>query len=177
METKQKSTKVVVSLLALVGLVAFSLFAVGGSLEPNSPPGPTMKTLDELYDTIVSASPSVSQKEGYTKYFLCPADANTTILTVPAGKRFVLRKLWVRRDLGSWEENWAVNGGPNLYIQGSITYTKYTDGQDGRFDYALMYEFPEGCAVVEGPNDLTFTNYHTSLAYRTHFVGYSYDVP
>ena len=48
METKQKSTKVVVSLLALVGLVVFSLFAVGGSLEPTTPPGPTMKTLDEV---------------------------------------------------------------------------------------------------------------------------------
>ncbi len=48
METKRKSAKVVVSLLALVGLAVFSLFAVGGSLEPSAPPGPTMKTLDEV---------------------------------------------------------------------------------------------------------------------------------
>jgi len=38
----------VVSLLALAALLAFSLFAVGGSLEPSAPPGPTMKTLDEV---------------------------------------------------------------------------------------------------------------------------------
>ena len=48
METKRKSAKVVVSLLALAGLAVFSLFAVGGSLEPTAPPGPTMKTLDEV---------------------------------------------------------------------------------------------------------------------------------
>ena len=48
METKRKSAKVAVSLLALAGLAVFSLFAVGGSLEPSAPPGPTMKTLDEV---------------------------------------------------------------------------------------------------------------------------------
>jgi len=48
METKRKSAKVVVSLLALAGLAVFSLFAVGGSLQPSAPPGPTMKTLDEV---------------------------------------------------------------------------------------------------------------------------------
>ena len=36
------------SLLALAGLAVFSLFAVGGSLQPTAPPGPTMKTLDEV---------------------------------------------------------------------------------------------------------------------------------
>ena len=48
METKQKKRKVVVSVLALVGLAVFALFAVGGSLQPSAPPGPTMKTLDEV---------------------------------------------------------------------------------------------------------------------------------
>ncbi len=48
MEMKRKSAKVAVSLLVLAGLAVFSLFAVGGSLEPSAPPGPTMKTLDEV---------------------------------------------------------------------------------------------------------------------------------
>jgi len=49
METKQKRRKVVVSLLALAGLLVFSLQAIGGgSLEPSAPPGPIMKTLDEV---------------------------------------------------------------------------------------------------------------------------------
>lgn len=37
METKQKRTKVTVSILALAGLLAFSLWATAGSLEPSAP--------------------------------------------------------------------------------------------------------------------------------------------
>lgn len=48
METKNKRTKVVVSLLALAGLVAFSLTAGGDSLEPSALPGLTKKTLEEV---------------------------------------------------------------------------------------------------------------------------------
>ena len=48
METKRKSAQVVVSLLALAGLLLFSTFAIAGSLEPSGPPGPTMKTLNEV---------------------------------------------------------------------------------------------------------------------------------
>ena len=48
METKQKRTKVLVSLLALAGLLVFSTFTVAGDLEPPGAPGSTMKTLDEV---------------------------------------------------------------------------------------------------------------------------------
>ena len=48
METKKAKTKVATTVLALAGLLVFSLFAVGGSLEPSGPPAPTMKTLDEV---------------------------------------------------------------------------------------------------------------------------------
>ena len=36
------------SVLVLAGLVVFGLTAIGGNLEPSGPPGPTMKTLDEV---------------------------------------------------------------------------------------------------------------------------------
>lgn len=48
METKQKKTKVVISVLALAALMAFSFSGYAGKLEPSAPPGPTMKTLDEV---------------------------------------------------------------------------------------------------------------------------------
>ncbi len=55
MEVKKKRTKVVASVLALAALVVFSLTAGGGNLEPTSPPGPTMKTLNEVYAAAFSA--------------------------------------------------------------------------------------------------------------------------
>ncbi len=55
METKKAKTKVVAAVLALAALCVFSLFAVGGNLEPNAPPGPTMHTLDEIYNEVTSA--------------------------------------------------------------------------------------------------------------------------
>ena len=48
METRSKSTKVILIVLALGGLVAFSVIGYAGDLEPSAPPGSTMKTLDEV---------------------------------------------------------------------------------------------------------------------------------
>jgi parallel beta-helix repeat protein len=48
METKQKRTRVVASVLTLAGLAVFSLIGHAGNLEPSGPPGPTMKTLQEV---------------------------------------------------------------------------------------------------------------------------------
>jgi hypothetical protein len=69
METKRKSAKVAVSLLALATLAVFSLFAVGGSLEPSAPPGPTMKTLDEVEPRVpISSLPYTISASG--SYYL-----------------------------------------------------------------------------------------------------------
>ncbi|MHC4618137.1 MAG: right-handed parallel beta-helix repeat-containing protein [Planctomycetota bacterium] len=48
MKTKHKRRKALVCGLALAGLVAVSLVGYAGNLEPSAPPGPTMKTLDEV---------------------------------------------------------------------------------------------------------------------------------
>jgi parallel beta-helix repeat protein len=48
MKTTNQKTKIVASALALAGLTIFSIFAIGGNLEPTGPPAPTMKTLDEV---------------------------------------------------------------------------------------------------------------------------------
>ena len=70
METKRKSAKVVVSLLALAGLLVFSLFAVGGSLEPSAPPSSTMHSLDDIYSKVASTS---SENRSSTGEPLTPA--------------------------------------------------------------------------------------------------------
>jgi hypothetical protein len=72
METKHKKTKVVVSAFSLAALLVISFLAVAGNLEPTAPPGPTMKTLDEVEPRIpipASDSPvstfTISQSGSY----------------------------------------------------------------------------------------------------------------
>lgn len=69
METRKKRTKVVVSVSALACLVVFSLSGYAGKLEPSAPPGPTMKTLDEVEPRIaISTVPFTVSRSG--SYYL-----------------------------------------------------------------------------------------------------------
>lgn len=54
---KRKRTNLIVSVLVLAGLAAFSLSGYAGDLEPSGLPGPTMHSLDEIFDKIGSALP------------------------------------------------------------------------------------------------------------------------
>lgn len=153
--------------------MGYSMIADAGNLDPDAPPAPTMKTMQEVYDAVqatqaavvTSGSPSISEREGYCKHINMPQYATTTILTVPAGKKFVLRKLWV----GSQTDVWSIQGG-GVHIDWSIV-TTLTSGI-----YSLMWDFPDGCVVVEGPDVLTFANTGGGTI-NTNYVGYFYDVP
>lgn len=69
METKQKRTKAVVSVLVLAGLVVFALTAIGGNLEPSGSPGPTMHTLEDIYGALTGGSePPPQLFAAYIKY-------------------------------------------------------------------------------------------------------------
>jgi len=49
---KARQTRITATVLALAGLLAFSLLAVGGDLDPSSPPGPTMHSLEDIYKAV-----------------------------------------------------------------------------------------------------------------------------
>src|SRR4030042_3894095 len=69
MEMRNTKAKVLASVLALIGILGFSIFAIAGSLEPSAPPGPTRKTLDEVEPgTPVSSAPYTISESGY--YYL-----------------------------------------------------------------------------------------------------------
>lgn len=87
METKKTKTKVVVSMLALGGLMLLFLPAYAGNLEPSEPPGPTMKTLDEVEPRIpISSVPYIISASG--SYYLAGdlqlSDPNAKAITVEA---------------------------------------------------------------------------------------------
>jgi parallel beta-helix repeat protein len=68
METRKAKTRTV-AMVVLCGILVYALIATGGSLEPVAPPGPTMKTLDEVEPRIpISSLPCTISTSG--SYYL-----------------------------------------------------------------------------------------------------------
>jgi len=165
METKKAKTTVVVGLLALAGLVVFSLTAGGGNLEPSAPPGPTMKTLDEVYN---AATSHISEREGYCKTHIVAVDSNETIFTVPTGKQFVLLSL-----SSGYDSVWHLTVNDNLFIDASIARQAMVEPV-----YVWWRDFPDRCVVVNAGETLKAWNESGGLGnvlYMT-FIGYFHDV-
>jgi hypothetical protein len=161
MQTKQKRTTVAVVLGTFAGVLAFSLLATAGSLEPNAPPAPTMRTLDEIYEAVNASASAVLQREGYLKYVSVPPDSNETFFTVPDGKRFVMLKLFMRQNVGT------------LTVDDQVLIEHwYLADNYGITDADL----PDGCVVVNAGETLKAENTGQQGATIT-IVGYFYDVP
>jgi parallel beta-helix repeat protein len=73
---KMKTTKLLASIVAVMGVLALSWVGNAGNLEPTAPPGSTMKTLDEVQPgTPISSVPYIISSSGH--YYLS-AEAQTT---------------------------------------------------------------------------------------------------
>jgi hypothetical protein len=168
METKGKSTKVVICVLALAGLLSLLTLSTAGNLEPNAPPGPTMKTLDEIYDAVIG----VSQREGRLQQVNVDPCSTYTFFTVPAGKQFVLLNLTFRYDDSASRKKayLTVNGD---FLTGYPYLRSYTDPTSMMQSYA---DFPDRCVVVNAGGTLKVVNDESS-ALKVMIVGYFHDVP
>ena len=173
MKARQKKTGIFVGVLVLAGFFALALIARAGSLEPSGPPGSTMKTLDQIYNAIATGTSSVSGREGY-----CTTVENrggaypaTNVLTVPAGKRFILLQIYVKNKQDPLYDNaWEVYANSRLLLEGRII-----DSSEGK----LVFDFPDCCVAVESGETLKLDNTHTdnSNYVQMTIIGYYYDVP
>ncbi len=168
METKDKRTKVVVGVLALAGLLWVLTLATAGNLEPSGPPASTMKTLDEIYDAVIS----VSQREGYIDHFDITADSNMICFTVPAGKQFVLLSLTFRYDDSAYLRRACLKVNDN-FLTGYPYLRSYTDS-GGMIQGCA--DFPDRCVVVNADETLKVVNEESS-ALKAMIVGYFHNVP
>jgi hypothetical protein len=164
METKDKRTKVVAGILVLAGLLGIWTLATAGNLEPNAPPAPTMKTLNEIYDAVTS----ISQREGYIGHFDVPADSNMPCLPndgiVPTGKQFVLLKLVLHHS----DMKLTKNGS---FLTGASYTVNYTEGTTGK----TFMDFPDRCVVVNEGESLRIVNPSGSPR-KAMIVGYFHSV-
>lgn len=172
MKTRRVETKVVVLVSAVVGLLAFSLFAAAGGLENNGPPSPVGRPFDRIHDAITSQN---AEREGYCRTFVVPADSNQVIFTVPDGKRFVLLKLYYT---GSWQQmDWNLTVDDSLFINGGIV-----EFNANIVDVHLVWgfpiagerDFPSRCAVVYAGETLSASS--GSGTAKLTIIGYFYDV-
>ncbi len=162
METRKAKATVVVVLLALAGLAVIFLPAYAGSLEPSGAPGPTMKTMDQVYD---AATSSVSEREGYCTTVKEDGGSPTNILTVPGGKRFVLLRIYVQ-DLAEPpnDDGWELLVDSRLLIDGAIVNI----AGDKQFD------FPDRCVAVEAGETLKLDTKDDDYEVLMTVIGYYY---
>jgi hypothetical protein len=173
MKTKDKSMKVVTCILALAGLLGILTLATAGNLEPNAPPGPTMKTLDEIYDAVIG----VSQREGHLQQVDVDPCSTYTFFTVTAGKQFVLLNLTFCYDSASKKRAYltvkkTVNENDN-FLTGYPYLRSYTDPAGMVQSYA---DFPDRCVVVNSGETLKVVNGESSPL-KVMIVGYFHNVP
>lgn len=174
MKTRKVETKVIVLVSAVVGLLAFSLFAAAGGLENNGPPSPMGRPFDRIHDAITSQN---AEREGYCRTFILPADSNQVIFTVPDGKRFVLLKLYSTGVGNSY--GWNLTVDDSLFLVGS-TIDFPSDLNDATtfmiwgssLPMNASRDFPSRCAVVYAGETLTVAGSGGTLT----IIGYFYDV-
>lgn len=172
METKDKRTKIAAGVLALAGLLSLLTLSTAGNLEPNASPGPTMKTLNEIYDAVIAGSSGVSERQGYWQDVNVGALSSYNFFTVPTGKQFVLLKVTMRGNATQ----------PNSF-NAYLTDGNFSMSSRGMRYYAdkdyfgFCYEdFPDRCVVVNAGNTLRIINKDSFLE-KVKIVGYFYDVP
>jgi hypothetical protein len=164
METGKRGAKIVASVLVLAGFFALALIAGAGSLEPGAPPGPTMKTMDQLYG---AATSGVLEREGYCTTVTEAGGVPTNILTVPAGKRFVLLRIYVQ-DLEEPpnDDGWQLLADSRLLIDGAIVNI----AADKQFN------FPDRCVAVEAGETLKLDTKDDAYEVLMTVIGYYYNI-
>lgn len=163
---KEKSTRVTVCVLVLAILSGILTLATAGNLEPDAPPAPTMKTLNEIYDAVSGAS----QREGCLQQVNVDASSTYTLFTVPAGKQFVLLNLTFRYDSSKRRAYLTAN---DNFLTGYPYVRSYTESAT---NFIQSYaDFPDRCVVVNAGETLKVVN-EESIALKAMVVGYFYEV-
>ena len=172
---KEKKQKITVTILALAGLLVFCLYALAGNLEPNAPPGPTMKTLDQIYEAINSSAAGTTEREGYCRYLVAAPYTTDTLFTVDPGQRFTLLKFYGRVPDCDHLGKWSLTVDDNTIIPGGSVHFSIELGPNTS-QTRHWFDFPDRCVVVRAGQILKVVN---SSNQNVPFVliGYFYDAP
>ncbi|GEM_PF-5633436 len=168
MDAKRNDAKGIAGLVMVLTLIGITLWALAGELEPSEPPDSTMKTLDQIYQ---AASAGILEREGFCRKFELSASSTSDLLTVPAGKRFVLLRLnSTYISNGKWELECDT-----FHFDNTVTLFQRNDA-GGSTDYRYVTDFPDRCLVVDSEDSLSVTNTSTNNLSVT-ITGYYFNTP
>jgi hypothetical protein len=153
------------------------IFGDAANWDPPGPPAPTMTSLEGIYAAVSTASSGIAEREGFCQYFEVPKNSTVEILTVPAGKRFVLLKLHFTGPYLSHYTTWHLTVDDSLFIAGIINEVVRTT----ETSYSPVHDFPDRCVVVNAGQTLRAVNEWDAggpdIPYKVHVIGYFCDVP
>ena len=173
---KKVSTSLVMILLVLAGFFGYAMIA---SARPDAPPHSVLMALQGIQEALMAlnepvlepqaAEPNAVVVEGYCDYLETAEDSNQVVFTVPLGKQFVLRKLYVVHRINYITGRWKLTADDIVLVSGSIVHSSNGKG---------VHDFPDNCIVVNAGETLRVVNTLDAEMdiLKTTIIGYFRDV-
>ncbi len=154
------------------------LTATPNSNTPSYSVSEALQGIQEAVSSLATASTTKEKEvnsvatEGYCEYIETAEDSNQVVLIVPAGRQFVLRKLYVRhREKAIWDY-WHLSVDGDVLIDGGIVYELSDSPRHGAHD------FPDNCVVIDAGKTLRAVNEMSedgTYTLKTTIIGYFRD--
>ena len=172
---KAKIVLVAIVVVALALAASPSLTATPNSNTPSYSVSEALQGIQEAVSSLAVASTTKEVNsvatEGYCEYIETAEDSNQVVLIVPAGRQFVLRKLYARHREKSIWDLWHLEVDGNVLIDGGIIHELYGQKKGA-------HDFPDNCVVINAGETLRAVNEMTedgSYTLKTTIIGYFRD--
>ena len=153
-----KAKIVLVVAVIVTAAVTLSLSPLAATPNSNTPSYSVLAALQGIQEAVSSLNVAEPAKDvnsvavvGYCRSAVTAEDAYQAVFTVPAGRQFVLRKLYVRhREKAIWDL-WHLSVDGDILIDGGIVHE--SEGiKKG------VHDFPDNCIVSDAGETLSTVN-------------------
>lgn len=164
-----KTKILVMAIFLVVGYVA-----IGGTGEPGHS---MMSALVGIQDAIMALDdePEEAEKEWLHEHYKVESVHNDALFIVPAGRQFVVRKLYTAPD-SAHQIDWYLAADDTSILDGSINKYGFEHGTYSTI-YKYEHDFPDGCLTIDANETLNAVNNYPQGGLNIIVVGYFRDMP